>query len=131
LSEEFPVQLAGLSEGSRLARYRIEVPLGAGGMAVVYRAHDERLKRLVALKVFAPIAAGDRFARQRFINESRAAAAVDHEHIIPIYEADEARGSCSSRCGSSGAVTYGGCWNGRAYCHQPERQGSSPRSRRP
>jgi serine/threonine protein kinase len=92
LSEEFPVQLAGLSEGSRLARYRIEVPLGAGGMAVVYRAHDERLKRLVALKVFAPIAAGDRFARQRFINESRAAAAVDHEHIIPIYEADEARG---------------------------------------
>ena len=92
MSEEFPVQLAGLSEGSRLAGYRIEAPLGAGGMAVVFRAHDERLDRPVALKVFAPITAADRAARQRFIAESRKAAAVDHEHIIPIYEAGEARG---------------------------------------
>ncbi len=92
MSEQFPVQLARLPEGSRLAGYRIEAPLGAGGMAVVYRAHDERLKRPVALKVFAPIVAGDRSARQRFIDESCAAAAVDHEHIIPIYDAGEARG---------------------------------------
>jgi serine/threonine protein kinase len=92
LSEEFSVQLARLPVGSRLAGYRVEAPLGAGGMAVVYRAHDERLNRPVALKVFAPIAAGDPAARQRFVDESRVAAAVDHEHIIPIYDAGEARG---------------------------------------
>jgi serine/threonine-protein kinase len=92
LSEEFRAQLAQLPPGSRLAGYRIEAPLGAGAMAVVYRAHDERLKRPVALKVFAPITAPDRFTRQRFVDESHAAAAVDHEHIIPIYDAGEARG---------------------------------------
>ncbi len=92
MSEDFPVTLAGLSEGSLLAGYRIEAPLGAGGMAVVYRAYDERLKRPVALKVFAPVTAADGSARQRFIRESRAAAAVDHEHIIPIYDAGDARG---------------------------------------
>ena len=91
MSREFPAQLAGLSMGSRLAGYRIEAPLGAGGMAVVYRAYDERLNRPVALKVFAPIT-GDRAARQRFIDESRSAAAVDHEHIIPVYDAGDARG---------------------------------------
>ena len=60
-------------------------------MAVVFRAHDERLKRPVALKVFAPVTAADRLARRRFIDESLAAAAVDHPHIIPIYDADEVR----------------------------------------
>jgi serine/threonine protein kinase len=92
LSEEFPALLAQLQAGSRLAGYRIEAPLGAGAMAVVYRAHDERLKRPVALKVFAPITVPDRFTRQRFVDESHAAAAVDHEHIIPIYDAGQARG---------------------------------------
>lgn len=92
LSENFPVHLAGLREGSLLADYRLEVPLGAGGMAVVYRAHDERLNRPVALKIFAPAPAGDKDARQRFIHESRTAAAVDHPHIIPIYDAGEVRG---------------------------------------
>ena len=92
LSEEFPVQLAGLPPGSHLAGYRIEAPLGVGGMAVVYRAHDEQLQRPVALKVFAPVTAPDQLTRRRFLDESRAAAAVDHEHIIPIYDAGQARG---------------------------------------
>jgi serine/threonine protein kinase len=92
LSEDFSVPLPGLREGSRLAGYRLEAPLGAGGMAVVFRAHDERLKRPVALKIFAPTTAADPAARQRFIAESRAAAAVDHPHIIPVYDADEANG---------------------------------------
>ena len=92
MSEEFPVQLAGLPPGSHLAGYRIEAPLGAGGMAVVYLAHDEQLKRPVALKVFAPVTAPDQLTRRRFLDESRAAAAVDHEHIIPIYDAGQARG---------------------------------------
>ena len=92
MSEDFPVQLAGLRPGSHLAGYRLEAQLGAGGMGVVFRAHDERLRRPVALKIFAPATAADRATRQRFIAESRLAAAVDHPHIIPVYDADEAGG---------------------------------------
>jgi Tol biopolymer transport system component len=89
LSEDFPVP-GGLAAGSRVAGYRVEEPLGAGGMAVVYRARDERLRRLVALKVLAPGLAADEEFRWRFTAESRAAAAVDHPNIIPVYEAGQA-----------------------------------------
>jgi serine/threonine-protein kinase len=61
-------------------------------MAVVYRALDARLERRVALKILAPGLAQDDAFRQRFIRESRAAAAVDHPHIIPVFEAGEANG---------------------------------------
>ena len=61
-------------------------------MAVVFRARDERLGRLVALKILAPALAADAAFRRRFIAESRAAAAVDDPHIIPVYEAGEADG---------------------------------------
>ncbi len=61
-------------------------------MAVVFRAHDERLDRTVAIKVLAPALAADDAFRQRFIRESRAAAAVDDPHIIPVYEAGESAG---------------------------------------
>ena len=93
MSEDFAVQLAGLRAGSLLAGYRLEARVGAGGMAVVFRARDERLGRLVALKVLAPGLATDPGFRRRFIAESRAAAAVDDPHIIPIYEAGEAGGA--------------------------------------
>lgn len=78
--------------GSRVAGYRIERMIGQGGMAVVFRAHDERLDRSVALKILSPALSADEAFRQRFIRESRAAAAVDHPHIVPIYEAGEAAG---------------------------------------
>ena len=78
--------------GSRVACYRLEEPLGRGGMAVVYRAYDTRLERRVALKILAPELARDESFRKRFIRESRAAAAVDHPNIIPIFEAGEADG---------------------------------------
>ena len=58
----------------------------------VYRALDLRLDRQVALKVLAPRLAEDDGFRQRFIRESRAAAGVDHPHIIPVFEAGEADG---------------------------------------
>ncbi len=92
MSEDFPVQLAGLRPGSMLAGYRLEAQVGAGGMAVVFRARDERLGRLVALKVLAPTLTADAGFRRRFIAESRAAAAVDEPHIIPVYEAGDADG---------------------------------------
>ena len=82
--------LAGLTPGTLVAGYRIESRIGSGGMAVVFRARDERLGRSVALKVLAPSLAGDSEFRERFIRESRAAAAVDHPHIIPVYAAGEA-----------------------------------------
>jgi serine/threonine protein kinase len=92
LSEDFPVQFAELRPGSMLAGYRLEAQIGAGGMAVVFRARDERLGRLVALKVLAPALTNDTAFRRRFMAESRAAAAVDDPHIIPVYEAGEAGG---------------------------------------
>jgi len=92
LSEDFPAQLAGFRAGSLMAGYRLEAQIGAGGMAVVFRALDERLGRLVALKILAPALAADASFRRRFIAESRAAAAVDDPHIIPVYEAGEAAG---------------------------------------
>jgi serine/threonine protein kinase len=83
---------AGYGAASRIAGYRLEERIGSGGMAVVFRARDERLGRLVALKILAPgLAADDQF-RQRFVRESRAAAAVDDPHIIPVFEAGEAEG---------------------------------------
>jgi serine/threonine protein kinase len=93
LSEGFPAYLAGFRAGSLLAGYRLEAQVGAGGMAVVFRARDERLGRPVALKILAPALTADGAFRRRFMAESRAAAAVDDPHIIPVYEAGEAGGA--------------------------------------
>jgi Protein kinase domain/Tetratricopeptide repeat len=82
--------LTGFAAGSRIAGYRLEEQIGRGGMAVVFRAQDERLNRQVALKVLAPALAADEDFRHRFIRESRSAAAVDDPHIIPVFEAGEA-----------------------------------------
>jgi serine/threonine protein kinase/WD40 repeat protein len=92
LSEDISAQLAGFRDGSLLAGYRLERQVGAGGMAVVFRARDERLGRPVALKILSPGLASDSEFRTRFIAESRAAATVDDPHIIPVYEAGEAGG---------------------------------------
>jgi serine/threonine-protein kinase len=61
-------------------------------MAVVFRARDDQLGRLVALKIIAPRVASDAEFRQRFVRESKAAAAVDDPHIIPLFEAGESAG---------------------------------------
>jgi WD40 repeat protein/tRNA A-37 threonylcarbamoyl transferase component Bud32 len=84
--------LADLAPGAVVAGYRLEARIGAGGMAVVFRARDERLGRTVALKVLTPALAGDGEFRERFIRESQRAAAVDHPHIIPVYGAGEVGG---------------------------------------
>ncbi len=78
--------------GEQFAGYRIESVLGRGGMSVVYLARDLALERRVALKVMAPELAQDERFRERFIQESRAAAALDHPNIVPIYEAREVDG---------------------------------------
>src|SRR5260221_1196375 len=92
VSEGNPVVPGGFAHGARIAGYLLEEQIGQGGMAVVFRAHDERLDRTVALKILAPALASDEAFRQRFMRESRAAAAVDDPHIIPVFEAGEASG---------------------------------------
>jgi serine/threonine-protein kinase len=92
VSEEFSSAFSELGFGSQIAGYRLEEQIGQGGMAVVYRAYDPRLDRRVALKILAPGLAQDEAFRRRFIRESRAAAAVDHPNIIPVFEAGESGG---------------------------------------
>jgi serine/threonine protein kinase len=84
--------IVSFAAGSRIAGYRVEERIGQGGMAVVFRARDERLGRLVALKILAPALAGDAEFQRRFISESRAAAAIDDPHIVPVFAAGEADG---------------------------------------
>ena len=91
MSEDFLVP-GGFRVGSIVAGYRLEARIGAGGMAVVFRARDLRLDRPVALKILAAALGADEGFRRRFIAESRAAAAVDDPHIIPVHEAGEADG---------------------------------------
>ncbi|MEU9981828.1 serine/threonine-protein kinase [Streptomyces sp. NPDC050856] len=78
--------------GRRVADYLVEGEIGRGGMAVVYRARDLRLDRTVALKLLAPELARNDTFRKRFAHESRVAAAIDHPHIVPVFEAGETEG---------------------------------------
>ncbi|MEV6836634.1 serine/threonine-protein kinase [Streptomyces sp. NPDC051133] len=78
--------------GRRVANYLIESEVGRGGMAVVYRARDLRLDRTVALKLLAPELARDDTFRRRFVQESQTAAAIDHPHIVPVFDAGETDG---------------------------------------
>src|ERR671936_2780423 len=78
--------------GSEFAGYLLEGVLGRGGMSVVYRASHPRLGSTVALKVLAPELTTDDVFRERFVRESRAAAALTHPNIVPISEAGERDG---------------------------------------
>ncbi|HTU22148.1 MAG TPA: serine/threonine-protein kinase [Gemmataceae bacterium] len=79
-------------EIGRLGPYRVLEVLGAGGMGVVFRAEDPQLVRLVALKAMLPSLAASASARQRFVREAQAAAALKHDHIVTIYQVSEDRG---------------------------------------
>ncbi|MFK0049305.1 serine/threonine-protein kinase [Streptomyces sp. NPDC090741] len=78
--------------GRQIAGYLVESEIGRGGMAVVYLARDLRLDRPVALKLLAPELARNDVFRQRFAHESKVAAAIDHPHIVPVFDAGEADG---------------------------------------
>ncbi|MGW2677213.1 serine/threonine-protein kinase [Streptomyces sp. NPDC001436] len=78
--------------GKQIAGYLVESEIGRGGMAVVYLARDLRLDRPVALKLLAPELARNDTFRKRFAHESKVAAAIDHPHIVPVFEAGETDG---------------------------------------
>jgi len=69
-----------------LGGFRVGRLLGAGGMGQVYEAHDPHLDRRVAVKVIHPQVAADPKARARFLREAKAAAAVEHDHVVPILQ---------------------------------------------
>ena len=78
-----------LTPGSTLGPYAIIAELGHGGMGIVYTARDPRLDRHVAIKVLPPDLTRDDTAKQRFLQEAKAASALDHPNICTIYEINE------------------------------------------
>ena len=79
-------------ELGRLREYRVMKILGEGGMGVVYLAWDSHLHRSVALKVMKRSIAENELSRQRFLLEARATAAIDHDHIVTIYQVGDHNG---------------------------------------
>jgi Tol biopolymer transport system component/predicted Ser/Thr protein kinase len=82
-----------LTSGMKLGPYEIQSLLGAGGMGEVYRAHDSRLDRIVAIKVLPASFSADRERLQRFAQEARAAAALNHPNILSIFDIGEEQGA--------------------------------------
>ena len=99
-----------LSAGTRLGPYELVAVLGAGGMGVVYRAHDERLDRDVALKVLSANTLSDATAQARLLREARLASKLNHPHVCTIYDVGEADPSAdaagSPQAGSGQGVLY-------------------------
>src|SRR5262249_31394457 len=73
----------------RLGHYEVLEVVGRGGMGVVLRAFDDKLHRVVAIKALAPALASRGPARQRFVREARAAAAVTHDNVIDIHAVED------------------------------------------
>jgi serine/threonine-protein kinase len=101
LSPEHPVDPSVSASSSELrahiervlnAHYELDVEIGRGGMGVVYRARDRRLKRHVAIKVLPPELAFQSAIKTRFLREAETAAQLSHPNIVPIYTVDELEG---------------------------------------
>jgi Tol biopolymer transport system component len=89
----FAIPAPSLEPGSSIGPYRIEQPLGAGGMGQVYKAIDTRLGRTVAVKVLAPALANDPEFRSRFEREARTISQLDHHHICALYDVGDHDGT--------------------------------------
>src|ERR1044072_3195462 len=81
-----------IAPGSRLGPYQVLAKLGQGGMGEVYRAHDTRLQRDVAVKLLPESLAADPVYVERFQREARAAAALSHPNIVTIHSVEEIDG---------------------------------------
>src|SRR5512134_1188531 len=81
-----------LAPGASLGVYRILSPIGSGSMGEVYRAHDSRLKRDVALKLLPASVARDPDRLARFVREAQLLASLNHPHIVTIHSVEEVEG---------------------------------------
>lgn len=81
-----------LAEGQMLGPYRIEAPVGQGGMATIYRATQQRLGRVVAIKMLHPAFVQDAAFLTRFEREAQIVAQLDHPHIVPVYDFSDYNG---------------------------------------
>src|SRR5881409_1151415 len=79
-------------ERALAAHYELDCEIGRGGMGIVYRAKDRRLKRTVAIKLLPPELAFRREIKTRFLREAETAAQLSHPNIVPIYTVDESEG---------------------------------------
>jgi hypothetical protein len=93
LTSEPPPSAGSIGPGSNLGRYSIIEPLGSGGMGVVYRAHDSKLDRIVAIKVLAPGVLVNATARGNFRRESLALARLNHPNIAALYDVGDQDGT--------------------------------------
>ncbi len=89
---DFLAPAQGPGEIGRLGAYRVLRVLGSGGMGVVFLAEEPQLQRQVALKAMRPTLAVSALARQRFLREARAIAAIQHDHVVTIFAVGEDRG---------------------------------------
>jgi serine/threonine protein kinase len=88
-----PLPLAtDLRARTTIGGYKLEEVVGRGGMGVVYRARHLLLERTAAVKLLSPQLAADEAFRERFVRESRMAAALEHPHVVPVYDAGEQDG---------------------------------------
>ncbi|MBK5188702.1 MAG: serine/threonine protein kinase, partial [Gemmatimonadaceae bacterium] len=85
-------EIRAVAERALAANYELDNELGRGGMGIVYRARDRRLKRLVAIKLLPPELAFRSEIKTRFLREAETAAQLSHPNIVPIYSVDERDG---------------------------------------
>lgn len=83
------LELRAHVESALSATYEVDTEIGRGGMGIVYRAKDKRLKRIVAIKLLPPELSFRREIRTRFLREAETAAQLSHPNIVPIYSVDE------------------------------------------
>jgi YVTN family beta-propeller protein len=92
VAEPRAISQADVQMGAEFVGYRIEEQIGHGGMGIVYRAYDLRLKRTVALKLITPELALDERFRERFARETELAISLEHPNVVPIHDAGDVAG---------------------------------------